>query len=85
MKPALGTPDDHPAVRACQRALPGGAPSAPVGVAFGTDAGVFAAHGIPGIVMGPGSIQLAHTARESVPVSEVEAMAAFFTGLLADR
>jgi len=85
MKPALGTPDQHPAVRACQRALAVGAAADPVGVAFGTDAGVFAESGIPGIVMGPGSIELAHTARESVPVAEVEAMADFFIRLLTDR
>ncbi len=81
MKPPLGTPDDHPAVRACLAAL-GSEASAPIGVAFGTDAGVFANHGVPGVVMGPGSIGEAHTAREFVAVDQVEAMAVFFERLL---
>ena len=82
-KGALATPDDHPAVQACQRALSElGLPIAPSSVSFGTDAGVFAQHDIPGVVLGPGSITLAHTARESVPVSEVEAMTELFVRLL---
>ena len=47
-----------------------------------TDAGVFAARGVPGVVLGPGSIEQAHTARERVPLHEVEAMAAIFESLL---
>jgi len=43
--------------------------------AFGTDAGVLAAdHGLPGVVLGPGSIAQAHTSREFVPLREVEQM-----------
>lgn len=83
MKPPLATPDEHPAVRACQAALaPDARSGEPATVAFGTDAGVFEQHGMPGVVMGPGSIERAHTAREYVEVDEVEAMAAFFERLL---
>jgi len=83
LKPPLGTPADHPAVRVCLAALGDDteAPT-PVGVAFGTDAGLFSERGIPGVVMGPGSIRQAHTAREFVPVAQVEAMARFFERLL---
>jgi acetylornithine deacetylase len=81
-KAPLETPDDHPAVRACQRAL--GAAGLPIetGIAaFGTDAGVLAAHGLPGVVLGPGSIAQAHTSREWVEVAQVESMADFLTRL----
>ena len=51
-------------------------------MSFGTDAGLFAEEGLPGVVMGPGSIAQAHTAREFVDVRQVEAMADFFVRLL---
>ncbi len=50
-------------------------------VAFGTDAGVFGRAGIPGVVLGPGSIDLAHTSREFVPIGEVEIMVRIFERL----
>lgn len=80
-KPALSADTNAAATQACRAALGPEAPAAG-GVAFGTDAGVFAEAGIPGVVMGPGSITEAHTSRESVPVAEVEAMSAFFTRLI---
>ena len=82
-KGPLATPDDHMAVACCQRALAAnGLPDEPGTVAFGTDAGVFAQHGLPGVVLGPGSIRLAHTAGEYVPTAEVEAMTSVFQHLL---
>lgn len=51
-------------------------------VAFGTDAGVFGRAGIPGVVLGPGSIDVAHTSREFVPIAEVEIMVRIFERLL---
>ena len=84
LKPPLATPAEHGAVRACLTAWEDAPESSgPIGVAFGTDAGVFAEHGIPGVVMGPGSIQQAHTAREYVAVEQVERMARFFERLLS--
>jgi acetylornithine deacetylase len=83
-KPALGTPADHPAVQACLASLRAvERPAEIAGVAFGTDAGVFALDaGMPGVVMGPGSIRQAHTAREWVALDQVDAMTAFFVDLL---
>lgn len=82
-KPPLGNPPDSLAVRATGRALASLALDSAVGtVAFGTDAGVFSREGIPSVVIGPGSIALAHTAREFVPVDEVETMVRIFERLL---
>ena len=69
-KASLATPDEDPSVR---RAA-GRAAHAPrstrrrAASRFGTDAGVFSAHGIPGVVFGPGSIAQAHTADEWVAI-----------------
>lgn len=43
-----------------------------VGVPYGTDAWVFAAIGIPTVVIGPGSIAQAHTEDEWISVAELE-------------
>jgi acetylornithine deacetylase len=43
-----------------------------VGVPYGTDAWVFAALGIPTVVLGPGSIAQAHTEDEWISVTELE-------------
>ncbi len=85
-KAALATPDEDPSVRAVQAALRVAAlDPTPCSVAFGTDAGVFGAHGIPGVVFGPGSIEQAHTANEWVAIDQVEAASAIFERLLATR
>jgi len=82
-KPPLDTAADSDAVRCVAQALEGeGLESAPRTVAFGTDAGVFARAGIPGVVLGPGSIAVAHTSREFVPLDEVETKARIFERLL---
>lgn len=82
-KAALGTPDDHACVRRCQDALSArGLPAAPATAAFGTDAGIFATAGIPSVVLGPGSIAQAHTAREWVDTRQVEGMAELVVELL---
>jgi acetylornithine deacetylase len=82
-KAPLATPDDHAAVRACAAALgAAGLPTEPAAVAFATDAGIFAERGIPCVVVGPGSVEQAHTAREFVELRQVEAMADLFVRLL---
>jgi acetylornithine deacetylase len=82
-KAPLATPDDHPAVRACLEALKAqGLPTGTGAVAFGTDAGVFAQHGLTSVVLGPGSIAQAHTASEFVEIAQVEAAAEWFLRLL---
>ncbi len=53
-------------------------------VAFATDAGLFAAQGIPSLVLGPGSIRQAHTDREWVPLDQVDIMASVYERLLED-
>ena len=54
-------------------------------VAFGTDAGVFEQSGLPGVVMGPGSIREAHTSREYVELDQVAAMTDFFEALVSEE
>jgi len=82
-KPPLETTPDQLAVRTCAAALESVGLSGACGpVSFGTDAGVFARAGIPGVVLGPGSISVAHTSREYVPIGEVETMARIFERLL---
>jgi len=85
-KAALATPDEDPSVRSVQSALRLAALDAtPGSVAFGTDAGVFGAHGIPGVVFGPGSVEQAHTSAEWVAIDQVEAASAVFERILASR
>ncbi len=85
-KAALATPADDPSVRALQAALNEAAlDPEPASVAFGTDAGEFSAHGMPGVVFGPGSIAQAHTAREWVAIDQVEAASAIFERILSTR
>jgi len=82
-KGPLATPDDHASVRSCAAALRAcGHEPESASAAFATDAGVLATHGIPGVVMGPGSILRAHTAAEFVEVDQVDAMTEFFVALL---
>jgi acetylornithine deacetylase len=52
-------------------------------VAFGTEAGLFAAARIPTVVIGPGSIDQAHKADEYVAVAQLEACRAFLDRLTA--
>jgi acetylornithine deacetylase len=74
------------AVRSCLAALDaaGLAPRTDI-AAFATDGGIFADRGIPSVVLGAGSIEQAHTAREFVPVAEVEAMSRVYRRLLEAR
>ncbi len=83
-KPPLATPHDTPAVHACMRTLrSAGLPADPATAAFGTDAGLFAERGIPGVVWGPGSIAQAHTSSEYIELAQVEAMEELFVVLLS--
>jgi acetylornithine deacetylase len=82
-KPPLETAPDSNAVLATADALEAvGLSPECQHVAFGTDAGVFGRAGIPGVVLGPGSIDVAHTSREFVPIPEVEIMVRIFERLL---
>lgn len=74
---------EHAAFQACQRALERcGCDGAAASVAFGTDAGLFAQVGIPSLVLGPGSIDRAHTEAEYVEVDQLERMVGVYEQLL---
>jgi len=51
-------------------------------VAFGTEAGLFAAAGIPAVVMGPGAIEQAHKADEFITIAELARCGAFLERLI---
>ena len=53
-----------------------------IGVPFGSDASKLTRIGIPAIVLGPGSIDQAHTADEYVPVDELLAAANVYEGII---
>ena len=78
--PALGGTADAGIERLCCR-LAGTA--APIKVAFGTEAGLFAARGIPSVVCGPGDITVAHKPDEYVELAELERCAGFLRELVA--
>ncbi|MCC7346927.1 MAG: M20/M25/M40 family metallo-hydrolase, partial [Variibacter sp.] len=52
-------------------------------VAYGTEAGLFQAGGVPSVVVGPGSIDQAHKADEFIAISELAKCGAFLDGLIA--
>ncbi|MDX5359353.1 MAG: acetylornithine deacetylase [Rhodobacterales bacterium] len=55
--------------------------SAPRGVSYGTEAGIFAAAGIPSVVCGPGDIADAHQPDEGIAIAQLEACVAFVARL----
>lgn len=81
----METSCDSHIVRTTRRALERlGFPSEPVGVPFGSDASKFSRAGIPSIVIGPGSIDQAHTADEYVPVDQVKRAVAIFKEIVRE-
>jgi len=58
------------------------ATEAPIKLAFGTEAGHFAAHGIPTVVCGPGDIRVAHKPDEYVELAQLERCARFLRELV---
>jgi acetylornithine deacetylase len=55
---------------------------APMKLAFGTEAGHFAARGIPTVVCGPGDIRVAHKPDEYVELAQLERCAQFLRALV---
>jgi acetylornithine deacetylase len=51
-------------------------------VAYGTEAGLFQAGGVPSVVIGPGSIEQAHKADEFIAVAELEKCGQFLDRLI---
>lgn len=72
--PALDTPAGSAAVRATAMLAEDREP--PITVAFGTEAGIYAAAGIPAAVCGPGDIARAHKPDEWIGLDELEAASA---------
>ena len=77
--PALGGDPGSAIERLCS-ALAGGGP--PAKVAFGTEAGLFAARGIASVVCGPGDMTVAHKPDEYVERAELERCAGFLRRLV---
>ncbi len=66
--PALKLPRDHPAVVLAESASGAASETA----AYGTEAALYTKHGVPSVVLGPGSIKQAHMVDEYVRLSEVQ-------------
>lgn len=67
------TPQDHPFVQLCQRALAAaGADDALGGLTVNCDMTHFRAAGVPALVCGPGRLEVMHALDEHIVVSELE-------------
>ena len=75
--------ETHPGVQlltdSCRRA---GISPKPITVAFGSDAYRMNNAGIPTLLLGPGSIDVAHTDAEHIPVSELEQAQNFYLSVM---
>ncbi len=79
---SLDTSATEPVVTLAEQVNAGlGLPDTAIWVPYGSDASKFAEHGIPSIVYGPGSIDLAHSVGEYVPVAELTAAVDFYRDL----
>jgi acetylornithine deacetylase len=80
---ALETPPDSPVARTAADVLRRmGLPGELVGVPYGSDASKLARHGVPSIIFGPGSIDLAHAAVEYVECAHVVQAEEFYREFL---
>jgi acetylornithine deacetylase len=77
--PGLGGTGTTPIEQVCSRLAGAGRP---IKLAFGTEAGHFAARGIPAVVCGPGAIEVAHKADEYVELDQLERCAGFLRQLI---
>lgn len=81
--PPLETPSTTAVVRTAATAAAAlGLDASPIGVPYGSDASKLSRDGIPAIVFGPGSIDDAHAADESVSLDAVATAAAFYREFL---
>lgn len=79
--PGFGVAQDDPLVRyVAQHAQASGHTK----VSFGTEAGIFSAHRIPTVVIGPGNIEQAHQPNEFVERTQLAACDAFLARVLAN-
>jgi acetylornithine deacetylase len=80
---ALETPADSLVARTAAKVLRRmGLPDELVGVPYGSDASKLARHGVPSIIFGPGSIDVAHAAVEYVDCNHVVEAEEFYRGFL---
>jgi acetylornithine deacetylase len=80
---ALETPPDAMVARTATEVLRNmGLPSELVGVPYGSDASKLSRHGVPSIIFGPGSIDLAHAAVEYVECDHVIQAEEFYRSFL---
>jgi acetylornithine deacetylase len=77
--PGLGGTGTTPIEQLCKDLT---ATEQPLKLAFGTEAGHFAARGIPAVVCGPGDIDVAHKADEYVELDQLERCARFLRQLV---
>jgi acetylornithine deacetylase len=77
--PGLAPAQDFPIARQCRELA---ATLTPVRVAFGTEAGCFAARGIPALVCGPGDIAVAHKPDEWIALEQLERCQTFLRRLI---
>jgi acetylornithine deacetylase len=82
---ASETPTDHPLVSAVADAAATvtGITPAVAGASYGSDMRLYAAHGIPTVMFGPGDVHQAHATDESTAIAEVVAHAQILAILAA--
>jgi acetylornithine deacetylase ArgE len=76
--PSLKLPQSHPAVRLAESLSGFKSEVAP----YGTEAALYAEHGIPSIVLGPGSLKQAHIVDEFVELSEAKKALSIYTRMI---
>jgi len=76
--PSLKLPADNPFVRLAESASGRRSEVMP----YGTEAALYAQHGTPSLVLGPGSLKQAHVVDEFVSVAEVRKAEAIYTKLI---
>jgi acetylornithine deacetylase ArgE len=76
--PSLKLPRSHPAVRLAESVSGFKSEVAP----YGTEAALYTQHGIPSIVLGPGSLKQAHIVDEFVELSEAKKALSIYTGMI---
>jgi acetylornithine deacetylase ArgE len=76
--PSLKLPKDHPLVRLAESASGWRSEVMP----YGTEAALYAQHGLPSLVLGPGRLTQAHVVDEYVSVAEVVKAQAIYTKLI---
>jgi acetylornithine deacetylase len=77
--PGLGGTGTTPIEEVCRHLT---ATGQPLKLSFGTEAGHFAARGIPAVVCGPGDIDVAHKADEYVELDQLDRCARFLRQLI---